>query len=60
MDKRTIVNDIIKCCETYFGRGAAADWRHRDFTDLGRDILNDTGVNISPSTLKRIFWKNLC
>lgn len=48
---------IVKCCESRFNRGPASDWKHSDFSDLSREILQDTDVNISPNTLKRIFGK---
>ncbi|GAB2805558.1 hypothetical protein [Ferruginibacter profundus] len=57
MDKRTTLNEIIKCCEIRFDRGDAATWKHGYFVDLHRDIQLDTNTNISPSTLKRIFGK---
>jgi hypothetical protein len=57
MPKKLNLNDIINCCESRFNRGLAADWKNSDFIDLSRDILRDTGVNISTSTLKRIFGK---
>lgn len=52
-----MLNDIVSCCELRFNRGSAADWKHSDFNDLNREIQRDTDVNISPSTLKRIFGK---
>lgn len=57
MPKKLNLNDIINCCESRFNRGLAADWKNSDFIDLSRDILRDTDVNISTSTLKRIFGK---
>ncbi len=57
MTKRARLNNIVKCCETRFDRGDVAAWKHGDYVDLNREIQNDTSVNISPSTLKRIFGK---
>ena len=57
MTKAATLNDIVKCCEIRFNRGDATTWKHGDFVDLHQKILRDTGVNISPSTLKRIFGK---
>lgn len=57
MTKGERLNNIIKSCETRFNRGDAATWKHGDFVDLNREIQRDTNVNISPSTLKRIFGK---
>jgi hypothetical protein len=57
MTRGTRLNDIVRCCETRFNRGDAAAWKHGDFVDLNREIQRDTNVNISPSTLKRIFGK---
>lgn len=57
MSKKALLNDIVICCEQLFNRGASAHWKHSDFSDLSREILRDTNVNISPSTLKRIFGK---
>lgn len=57
MTKQARLNDIVKCCENRFNRGDAAIWKHGDFVDLNREIQRDTGTNISPSTLKRIFGK---
>lgn len=57
MTRETRFAEIIKCCEIRFNRGDAANWKHGDFVDLNREIQRDTNVNISPSTLKRIFGK---
>lgn len=57
MTKRERLNDIVKCCENRFHRGDATTWKHGDFVDLNRDIHRETGANISPNTLKRIFGK---
>ncbi|MGF2410700.1 hypothetical protein [Ferruginibacter sp.] len=57
MGKKLKLDDILKCCENRFDHGSAADWKHSDFNELNREILRDTDVNISPSTLKRIFGK---
>ena len=57
MTKGARLNDIVKCCEIRFNRGDATAWKHGDFVDLHREIRNDTSINISPSTLKRIFGK---
>ncbi len=57
MGKKANLDDIVRCCEIRFNRGASADWKHSDFSDLSREILRNTDVNISPSTLKRIFGK---
>jgi hypothetical protein len=57
MTKRERLNEMVKCCERRFNRGDATSWKHGDFVDLNRAILQDTSVNISPITLKRIFGK---
>jgi hypothetical protein len=57
MDKKGKLVAIINSCERRFERGAATGWTHSDFVDLSREIMRDTRVNISPSTLKRIFGK---
>jgi hypothetical protein len=57
MSKKAKLDDILRCCENRFNRGASIHWKHGDFSDLSREILRDTNVNISPSTLKRIFGK---
>jgi hypothetical protein len=57
MIKGVKLNDIVKCCERRFNRGVATTWKHGDFVDLNREIQRDTHINISPSTLKRIFGK---
>jgi hypothetical protein len=57
MTKGTRLKDIVKHCEIRFNRGDAATWKHGDFVDLHREIQRDSNVNISPSTLKRIFGK---
>lgn len=57
MSKKAKLDEIIRCCENRFNRGSAAEWKHSDFSDLSRAIFRDTDVNISPSTLKRIFGK---
>ncbi len=35
----------------------ADEWRNYEFTELSEKILDATGVNLSPTTLKRIFGK---
>lgn len=57
MTKRAILSDIILCCEHRFNTGDSRTWKHGDFVNLSREIMQDTGVNISPNTLKRIFGK---
>lgn len=57
MNKKATLSNIIICCETRFNNGLAADWKHSDFCNLSHEIMRDTGVNISPNTLKRIFGK---
>lgn len=57
MSKKALLTDIVICCEQRFNRGASVNWKHSDFSDLSREILRDTNVNISQSTLKRIFGK---
>jgi hypothetical protein len=57
MGKKAKLKDIIKCCEVRFNRGVAADWKNSDFGDLSREIMRETEVNLSLSTLKRIFGK---
>lgn len=57
MTKGAMPDGLIKCCENQFEHGKIETWTHRDFIDLNQQILHDTGINISPSTLKRIFGK---
>lgn len=57
MSKKAKLHDIVVCCEQRFNRGASINWKHSDFSELSREILRETDVNISPSTLKRIFGK---
>ena len=57
MSRKAELLDIIKCCELRFNRGAAAAWKHSDFTDLSQEIRVQTKVLISANTLKRIFGK---
>jgi len=57
MGKKLNLNDIVTCCKSCFNRGLATNWKHSDFTALNFEILRETGVNISPNTLKRIFGK---
>lgn len=57
MTKRAKLNDIVKCCELRFNHGDSVSWKHGEFIGLHKEILRDTGVNISPNTLKRIFGK---
>ncbi|WP_026712747.1 hypothetical protein [Flavobacterium daejeonense] len=57
MDKRLQLKVIIKKCEQKFGRGDAENWKHNDFNDFSAVILEETKINISPNTLKRIFGK---
>lgn len=57
MGKKVNLLDVIKYCETRFNRGSAVNWKHSDFADLSQDILRETKVSISQSTLKRIFGK---
>lgn len=57
MSKGTRLIDIIKHCEARFNRGEATTWKHGDFVELNGAIQRETGANISPSTLKRIFGK---
>jgi hypothetical protein len=55
--KKTTLHNIVVCCENRFNHGLVAEWKHSDFVNLNFDIMQDTGVNISPNTLKRIFGK---
>jgi hypothetical protein len=57
MTKRTRLKEIIKCCEKSFNRGPAFEWKHSDYLDLNKEIIDAIGLNISASTLKRIFGK---
>ncbi len=57
MNKGARLHEIVKCCEKRFNRGEAITWKHGDYVDLNREIQRDTHVNISHSTLKRIFGK---
>ncbi|HTG67163.1 MAG TPA: hypothetical protein VL859_12395 [Flavobacterium sp.] len=57
MDKKAELKNIVKSCETRFNRGASDAWKHSDFSDFSREIQQETKVNISTNTLKRIFGK---
>jgi Domain of Unknown Function (DUF1080) len=57
MDKKTQLKKLIKQCEEHFGHGTPDSWRHSEYNDFSKAILNKTKVNISTSTLKRIFGK---
>jgi len=57
MTRRTRIREIIRCCEKTFNRGSAFEWKHSDYLDLNKEIIDATGLNISASTLKRIFGK---
>lgn len=57
MTKVATLNKIVVRCGIRFNRGDSTTWKHGDFVDLNREILRETGANISPSTLKRIFGK---
>jgi hypothetical protein len=57
MSKGTKLADIIRGCEVKFNRGDAARWKHSDYIDLNRAIFNESDINISTNTLKRIFGK---
>ena len=57
MGRKVNLSSVIKSCEIQFGRGEAAIWTHSDFIALNQDILQNTKVNISINTLKRIFGK---
>ncbi|WP_026713450.1 hypothetical protein [Flavobacterium daejeonense] len=57
MDKKVELKNIVKSCETRFNRGASYAWKHSDFNDFSREIQNETKINISTNTLKRIFGK---
>jgi hypothetical protein len=57
MPKRPNIKEIIACCEARYGSGNSENWKHSDFIGLQREIFRQTKVNISPSTLKRIFGK---
>lgn len=55
--KKATLNNIVVFCENRFNNGSATDWKHSDFVNLNLEIMQDTSVNISPNTLKRIFGK---
>jgi len=57
MGKRPDLVEIVKSCELKFNRGDSAQWKNIDFSDLSREVQKSTKVNISTSTLKRIFGK---
>ena len=47
----------IKLVEQKLNWRPAEEWRNYEFTELSEKILDATGVNLSPTTLKRIFGK---
>ena len=57
MDKKVEFKNIVKSCEVRFDRGGSDTWKHNDFIDFSVEIQNETKVNISINTLKRIFGK---
>jgi hypothetical protein len=60
MDYNTENIHIRKCLdliETQFNRGKSADWTTYDFEKLSEAILEQTGVTLSLTTLKRIWGK---
>lgn len=48
---------LMKGVSARFGRGQPSDWKNRDFEQLSFEIRKQTGVYISPATLKRIAGK---
>lgn len=58
----TISDDILKedckrLIEEKLGWGSSSDWTNRDFDNLSEKIFEVTGVNLSQTTLKRIWGK---
>src|SRR6185436_14310571 len=47
----------IKLIEKKLNWRPAEEWRNYEFTELSEKILDATGVNLSTTTLKRIFGK---
>ncbi|MEZ4772372.1 MAG: hypothetical protein R3D00_04250 [Bacteroidia bacterium] len=43
--------------ESFLGWGSSPTWTSRDFTELSERILETTGVNLSATTLKRIWGR---
>ncbi|MCI9846001.1 hypothetical protein [Flavobacterium pectinovorum] len=57
MDKRLHFKNLVEKCEQKFGRGNSQNWKHNDYNDISKEILEKTKINISYNTLKRIFGK---
>lgn len=57
MTRREEIKEIVAACVQRFDHGSSEDWKHSDFLRLSRAIFTETKVNISYSTLKRIFGK---
>src|SRR5258705_8199267 len=47
----------IRLIEQKLNWRPADEWRNYEFTELSEKILDSTGVNLSATTLKRIFGK---
>lgn len=59
-DKVTCYQHLDRCClrvSEVFGKPKWEDWTNSDFVRLSHTLYRQTGVQISPNTLKRIFGK---
>lgn len=53
----TIIKKCLESIEKELGWGDSKKWKSSDFELLSEKILNKTGVNLSQSTLKRLWGK---
>ncbi|CCH02939.1 hypothetical protein FAES_4940 [Fibrella aestuarina BUZ 2] len=59
-DKAACYHQLDRCCllvSEVFGNPNWEDWTNSDFVRLSHTLFRQTGVQISPNTLKRIFGK---
>ena len=51
------LQECLRLIEQKIGWGNQAHWTHQDFVRLSEMILEETGVNLSATTLKRVWGK---
>jgi len=57
MSQAENIQKLLSIIEQKLGWGKSDEWQGKDFENLSIEILNNTGVSLSASTLKRIFGK---
>src|SRR5579871_6277793 len=57
MSKAEFIHELLSIIEQKLGWGKSAEWQGKDFENLSIEILNNTSVSLSASTLKRIWGK---